>query len=133
VRKTILLSVLATFVLGCVFAAAQGGADNAGDKGLPFKFPVVVVSSKSDSETAAFLQDPTIQKIGDRSFLVGMSVYGGDAADWQKGHKTWVALDDIAMIVEYESADALKATVDKFKVAAAEQPEDQKPKLSPDE
>jgi hypothetical protein len=84
---------------------APGGAGNQDDTPSPFKGRVVIISSHSDIETGAALHDPVIKKLGEQEFLVGVSVDDGQPDDWQKGHTVWVAIDDIAQLVEFANVD----------------------------
>jgi hypothetical protein len=123
-KKTAFLSVLATVTLGCLLAlgwdqpgevANQPEPVGNGAPSTPFAGRALIVSLKSDDEWGAFLQNPEVKRIGDKSFLVGKGIDDPTETgeSWQAGRTVWIAVDDVSTIVEFDSAEQLKAEVTK--------------------
>jgi hypothetical protein len=73
-----------------------------------FRGKYLVLSFKSDLETAAYLEQASLRRLGRHEFLVGVSVDLGDEYDWSVGRRMWIPVDDIAMIVEFETLEELQ-------------------------
>ncbi len=75
-----------------------------------FTGKVLVIHLKSDSEATLTIENPAVSRLGDRAFLVGLCIGGGDEdeEDWRDGLTVWTAMDDISQIVELRDRDELK-------------------------
>lgn len=96
------------FVLPLSFIAlglAASGQEPTADATGEFKDKIVVISCKSDASTGACLKDVVQRTLGRQTFLVGLAVDSGHPEDWTKGRRVWIAVDDIAMIVEFPSLE----------------------------
>jgi hypothetical protein len=67
-----------------------------------------MISFKSDLETGAWLERVTLRRIGRQEFLVGISVDLGDESDWTVGRRMWVPVDDVSMIVEFDTLEEMQ-------------------------
>jgi len=108
VRKTTFLGFMAMILLGCVLAATRSDAEQEGDNQTPqspFKGQILVISSKSNVEIGAVLEDASVKRLGQHSFLVGKGADDCHPDNWHKGRTVWVAIDDIAQIAEFENID----------------------------
>jgi len=76
----------------------------------PLEGKVVVITLKSDPSYSLYLQDCRLQPLGTSSFLVGTGVDVGD--DWTAERRVWVAVDDISQLIEFDTAEELRKTLD---------------------
>ncbi|MEZ6065729.1 MAG: hypothetical protein R3B90_08490 [Planctomycetaceae bacterium] len=86
----------------------------------PFSGDVLGITLKSDPSFSIYLKQVTIRQLGQGTFLVGVGADSG-AGDWTIERRTWVAVDDIAEIVEFKNEAELKELLDD--ADAAEYPE----------
>lgn len=71
---------------------------------LTLQSPVVVVTLRGPSHRGGTLKDPVVVTIEGRKFLSGISQSA--KGNWSHGRRMHVALDEIAMLVEFESEEA---------------------------
>ena len=88
--------------------AAAAAANNE----KSFEGKVLVISVKSHGEYGATLEDVSIKRAGGRDFMVGTSYYE-DETVWSNNRPTWIALDDVAQIVEFDTKEDYKAAREK--------------------
>ena len=88
-----------------IHADAKEAPDANGD----FVGKVLVVSCRSDGETGAILRDFGVRTFADKKFLVGITVEHDDPAYWTSGRTVWIAVDDIAQIVEFDSVEQYRS------------------------
>jgi hypothetical protein len=113
-RKALFVGITALGVVGCLLASKYGNAQTV-DQGFATEF--VVVMPKSDRMPATVLKRPA-HKVKCRSdFLVGECIEEGS---WRNGKTVWIAIDEIAEIIEMKS-------VDEFQEPVAQAPEDPVP------
>ena len=74
---------------------------------MSIKSPVVVVTLRGAGNHGGTLKDPVATTINGRQFLSGTSLSG--EGYWSHGQRMHIALDEIAMIVEFESEVARNA------------------------
>jgi hypothetical protein len=121
-KKTIALIGVVALSLGCWLATTPG--DSQGDSASavsPFKGRVIAVGVtgvKADSEHEAVLDNPRVERLGDRFFLVGTGVDYGNADDWATGHLAWIAGDEVVGILEFANVEEYKKLVGPARAAA---------------
>lgn len=71
----------------------------------------VAITLKSDPTYGVYLRDTQITELGGTAFLVGVGVDSG-AGEWTAGRRSWIAVDDISEIIEFESEDDLRKTLE---------------------
>jgi hypothetical protein len=81
------------------------------------KGKALAVTIKSDPTYGIYLSDARVIELGGRSFLVGQGLDSG-AGEWTAGRRMWVSIDDISEIIEFETAEELRKTLE---------PEDDRP------
>jgi hypothetical protein len=69
--------------------------------------PVIVVTLRGPGSRGGTLKDPVIVTIDGSKFLSGTSLAG--EGHWSQGQRMHIALDEIAMMVEFDSEDAHRA------------------------
>jgi hypothetical protein len=109
VKKATILAGLLAFV--CFLATAPGKTTAPGNADIavsPFKGRIVVSNAKSNQGKGVVLEDPKIQRIGERYFLVGPSADPAETSAWLKGEVVWVPVDDILVIGEFDNIDEYK-------------------------
>lgn len=78
---------------------------------VEFSGKVIVVTLKSDPEYAAYLQNVETRMMGGSLFLVGVGVETG-FDDWTAGRRTWVAMDDVSQVIEFDTVADLKKALE---------------------
>lgn len=68
----------------------------------------LMLSFKSDLETGAYLEQAALRRLGRQEFLVGISLDLGDGEDWTAGRRMWIPVDDISMILEFDTLEELR-------------------------
>lgn len=76
-----------------------------------FSGKVIVITLKSDPEYAAYLQNVETRAVGRNLFLVGEGVEAG-FDDWTAGRRTWVAMDDVSQVIEFDTVADLKKALE---------------------
>ena len=106
------LSGVIVAILFCTWAAGPSSSQDAAkpapaaDKDFAGKF--LVISFKSAAQHGAVLEKAQVKRLGDQSFLVGKAVDDGQEGNWQKGRTVWLALGDLAAIVEFDDLEQLR-------------------------
>jgi hypothetical protein len=73
----------------------------------PFAAAIVGITLKSDPSYTVYLKEAEVRRLGQQSFLVGLGADSGTGV-WMVGRRSWVAIDDIAEILEFESEEELQ-------------------------
>jgi hypothetical protein len=76
-----------------------------------FKGKVLLVNTNNMMTTPFLLEKVQVQKIGDRSFLVGKGAADGRLGDWYKGRTARLQLEHIASIIEFDDLQDAKKTL----------------------
>lgn len=110
--------------LSLILAAAWLYGDDGGQPGAAAPKPTrpaasvaglqgraLAITIKSDPTYGIYLEDARIVELGGRPFLVGLGVDSG-AGEWTAGRRSWVAVDDISEIVEFDSVEELRKTLE---------------------
>jgi hypothetical protein len=70
---------------------------------------VLVYSGKGNSESCTTLQGPSVVQIGDRAFIRGIAVKGGDFTKTPfEGRQVWLPVNEIERLIVYDNADQMK-------------------------
>ena len=104
-RHSVALALTLAVALAAVGVRASDADDGKEERhpSRPFKHPYIVATIGAQDATAA-LQDATVAKLGDRSFLVGTSLGG----NWYpKGTTTWIPVDEIHQLAEFEELESV--------------------------
>jgi len=107
VKRLLLWMWMSGFTAGMSGSAgpAPRAALPADESGLHDKALIVMVKSKG----GACLDHVQVKYLGDRKFLVGQIIdipgYAG------AGRTVWIALDEVAQVIEHDDAEQLKETV----------------------
>jgi hypothetical protein len=80
-----------------------------------FAGKVLVVHCRSHFESGAVLEKVQIRNLGGKSFLVGKGADDGQPDNWHKGHVVWIAVDDVAQMVEFADLEQFKKAATRFK------------------
>jgi hypothetical protein len=99
--------ILSTLCVVATIAMGQGKNESQVTP-LPFTGKILSVSARSGSEMGGIIENPEIKQVGGSLFLVGKGVDDGHPDNWYKGHTTWIALDDVSLIVEFKDLDSYK-------------------------
>ena len=119
-QKATFLAAVGAVVFGFFLATTSGRAQNKTENqasASPFDGRVIAVSSKVGHGWT--LQDPSVQRLDERSFIVGTYVVGRGDDGWGKDRRIWIALDEVIQIVEYASVDEWEAGLAPEVVAVA--------------
>lgn len=73
----------------------------------PLEGKIVSITLRSDPEYGSYLKDVQVQSLGRGTFLVGVGVETG-FDDWTDNRRTWISVDDISQIIEFDTLDELK-------------------------
>jgi hypothetical protein len=112
VRRLLLASVAFLWPLppAAGVAPPPASAPQAALAGEDFKGKTLVITMKTAAKdgrvAGGVLEKACLRKLGERTFLVGEVPDLGQAKF--KGLKVWVAVDDIAQVLEFESAEDVK-------------------------
>ena len=104
------LAIVAAAIVGCVMLSAKVhaiGHVSEPSAASHFVEPIVAITFKSKGHFGAFLENPVVKKVGERSFLVGQGVCDESTDTWQNGRTVWVAIDEIEQLVELDSTKAI--------------------------
>lgn len=71
----------------------------------------LAITVQSDPTYGIYLQDAQVQSLGGKAFLVGVGVDSGEG-EWTAGRRTWVAVDDISEIIEFDNPDDLQKSLE---------------------
>jgi hypothetical protein len=85
----------------------------------PFSGKIVILSSRS-TKHGGMLEDPRIKRIGEQVFVVGKGIYLDEGSEWYNGRTVWVALNEVAQIVELPSRDELRKAIDSRRKAQSD-------------
>jgi hypothetical protein len=113
-RTSLLLALGAVLTLSTLawhaplLRTSQAAPAPSGD--ATFKGKVLLVHTSNMMTTPFLLEKVQVQKIGDRSFLVGKGAADGRLGDWYKGRTARLQLEHIVSIIEFDDLqDAKKA------------------------
>jgi hypothetical protein len=105
------------FILVLAFAVVlllspTGARGQAVDDG-PWRGKLVLIYLKSNGEHDAVLQDAHIERAGSAGiFLVGKQVTSGEGAgDWREGVDLWVPMDNVGMVMVFNSLEEYQQRV----------------------
>lgn len=110
------LFVAAAVAGGGLFVAGRPAAGGDKPPAAPaadheFGNKVLVISTRATTDRpkggSMILEKARVRRLGDRAFVYGRGV-DFDAADWYAGAGVWVDLQDVDMVVEYDTLEALK-------------------------
>ncbi|MBX3441643.1 MAG: hypothetical protein KF774_04490 [Planctomyces sp.] len=109
----VLGAILGLSVVGAQDDAAPDAPEGASR--LPFQSKIVAVTLLSDVKDLLLMTDLTEQALGDRLYLVGQGVDDGETSDWRNGKRIWIPMDDIQQIIEFESVEAFRESLESRK------------------
>jgi hypothetical protein len=74
----------------------------------PFAGKALMLTVKSDPDWITCIENPSVQHVGGKDFVVGTCFQGGDDDEWRAGLTIWTAMDDISQITEARDVETLK-------------------------
>jgi len=95
-------------------AIAQPPRDDVETPLTAYAGKILVISFRSDPESTATLEKVQLRQVAAQRFLVGKAVDDGTPRSWNKGATTWVALEDVAQIIEFPNVEAMKKAIDSY-------------------
>jgi hypothetical protein len=103
----------AAWISGCLagIAAGQEKPEPKGGAGRfpPFSRKVLIVFMKGPPERACLLDNARIQKVGDRTFLVGTAAdEGAGRAASRVGYAVWILPDQVGRLFEFENLESAR-------------------------
>jgi hypothetical protein len=108
-RLTLVVGALLVGAAGLMLGmVSQADDPQAGAAKLRIEGKIVLVWLRSDPEGSAVLESVEVRQLGDRWFLFGKGADYGDPENWQKNLPVWIALDDVAQLVEFADIDSYK-------------------------
>ena len=94
----------------------------------PFAGKVVFLRAKTDPKGTLLLEQASIHTFGTESFLTGVPADMGDNP-WSKGVRHWIPLDNVLVMMEFDSKDDYVRRAKSAQPPAAAQP---KPNPAPE-
>lgn len=128
-RRYGLLSFLAAALLVTSAAVAlrgAGGQNPPAGTEPAFKGKVVMAMLKGGDSRSVALEQVRLQRLGERSFVVGRGVDDGHPENWYKGLTIWTALEDVAQLIEFNDLDHLRKVTKEHLIKAALPPPQEK-------
>jgi hypothetical protein len=107
-KSRFLITAVTVAAIAYVFITHRSGADDTPQKNAHFSSPFVVVVTSAKG--GAFLENPEIQILGGRSFIVGKAAAANEHWAALSGFTMWIPTDAVANMTEFNSLDEIKAT-----------------------
>jgi hypothetical protein len=112
-RFIAIASALVAICLAVSISFSSRAADESkkADSTLPFTGKLLVVTTK-DSEGGAYLTNPEIRSLRDCAFLVGKMAAPNSHWKSREGKTTWIPLNGILQIIEFDSLEEFQKSQD---------------------